>query len=153
MRSTIGTRVIAGGCLLLGFVGGIIATQAVGAAEGSRSVDTGLFSMETGTDAVFRVTLDDNAGAPPARVFLQIFDENGIMVAHREPIVNVGQSASLRVAGPGLLRAHAGMSELSAVAVSARRGLLSSVEVRDADTRSIRLVCPLHNPWPIRPDP
>jgi hypothetical protein len=113
MRNMIGTKVIAGGCLLLGLFAGVAGTQVVGAALSTTLLHTGLFWVSAGGEANFYVSRDDSAGGPPAKVFLQAFDENGTPVARREAVLGVGQSTALRVPGPGHFRVRAAIEPWS----------------------------------------
>ena len=135
------TRLIAIGCLLSGIFVGVAGAQVAETLQ-QRFLNSGLFAVTADERANFHVTLDDQRGAPPALVRLQILDQNGVVVARREVTLLPGQSASLAKSGPGLFRAHAEVVE-SGLLFTKRRTTVGSVEVIDDLKGVIRPSCPL----------
>ena len=135
-------------CLLIGACVGIAGAQAVEVAQ-RRYLNTGLFSLSTDQVARFRVSLDDHAGAPPARVVLQWFSPTGASLGKRETSLLPGQSTTLQTSGPGVFRAHAEVIDPD-LPLSPRRAPVASLEVVDTLTGIVRPTCGF-NPWPIPP--
>ena len=142
-------RIIATGCLLIGLLAGVAGAQIVEAITRLQFLNTGLFTVTADQEAAFHVSLDDRRDAPPARVALRVFDAAGIPVARQDVVLAAGQSTTLRVAGPGVFRAHAQIAE-SALDFTARRQVAGSVEVIDKLTGIIRPTCSF-DPWGLPP--
>jgi hypothetical protein len=115
---------IAWGCLFVAVCTAAAGANALQATVAIRYLRSGLFPLNATTKAVFRVALDDAAGEPPAKVQLYFLDEQGAVVARsRELTLHPGQSASLSIAGPRVVRAYAEIREATTEFRSRRRGV------------------------------
>jgi hypothetical protein len=131
--------VVAATCGLVGVLAGAVGAQVLQIVQ-RRYLNTGMFSVAPGEMATFHLTLEDQAGAPPARVVLQLFDQEGAVVARQDATLLAGQSSMLQAPGPGLFRAHAEMVE-SVSQITQRRTAVGTVEVADTLTGVVRPVC------------
>ena len=129
---------IAIGCLTLGVFVGVAGAQV---AFLRLFLNTGLFHAKT-TDIVrFSTSLDDVQGQPPARVFLQLINASGVVVANKPAVLQPGQSTTLVFTGLGTdVRAHTEVIE-SVAQPTARRRHVSIVEVEDTLTAERKYVC------------
>ena len=113
--------------LIVGIVAGAAGTQAYQTFQLSRFLNSGLFTLADGETVHFNVSLDDNAGAQPATVAMQLTDPRGAIVARQIVTLGPGQSSTLRFARPGAYRAHAELTDIGPF--SARRILVSTIEI------------------------
>ena len=121
------------GCLLIGVCGGAVAAQVVESAWHVRYLNTGLFRLSANQNAEFHATLDDTRAGASATVLMTFIDERGVVVARREVVLQGGQSATLEMAGPAVVRAHAEFAEATSFS-SPRRAIVGSVELLDLTT-------------------
>jgi hypothetical protein len=132
------TKSIVAGCLLIAAFAGMAGAQV--SPPQRQYLNTGLFSVATRETANFYLTLDDQPGAPPARVLLQFLDPSGAVVSSTgEVTLQAGQSVALRRPGPGLFRAHAEVTS-STLPPSARRTPVGTVEVTGLDFAVVRTI-------------
>ena len=113
--------------LIVGIVAGAAGTQAYQTFQLSRFLNSGLFTLADGETVHFNVSLDDNAGALPATVAMQLTDPRGAIVARQIVTLGPGQSSTLRFARPGAYRAHAELTDIGPF--TARRTLVSTIEI------------------------
>ena len=128
---------IACGCLLAGALAGLAGAQVLDTWQ-QRFLNSGPFSVAPGQTASFRVALDEQPGGLPARVLLQLLDENGKVVTESDVTLQPGQWATLHGREPGVFRAHARVVE-SATGLTGRRTVVGTIEV--SDTLTTRPVC------------
>ena len=134
-------------CLLLAVLAGMVGAQVIQPFP-RRYLNTGLFSLTATESAHVYISLDDNPGAPAARVVLQLLDETGTVVARDEATLQAGQSMRLVSPGPGLFRAHAEVTETTTLQLSPRRTPVGSGEAIDNITGRRRQL-PSFDPVPI----
>jgi hypothetical protein len=129
------------GCLLIGVFAGVVGAQVVQGRDRAHYLNTGLFSVGPGEETTFRVTLDDHRTGPPARVSLQLYDQNGAVLLADEVTLQPGESTALQLREPGVFRAHAQVLE-SPLRLSNRRTVVGTVELFDIKTTDPpRFVC------------
>jgi hypothetical protein len=150
MQKQRATKTIAVGCLLVGLLAGAAAAQIVEAIFRVQFLNTGLFTVNADQEAAFHVSLDDQQGSPPARVALRLFDAAGTTVGSQDVALRAGESTTMRIAGPGIFRAHAQIVASTDLEFTARRQVVGSVEVVDKFTGIIRPTCSF-DPWGIPP--
>ena len=143
-------KVIVTGCLLVGLLAGAAAAQAVEAIFRVQFLNTSLFTVTANQDAAFHVTLHDRPDGPPARVALRLFDAAGNVVGGQDVVMRAGESKTVRLAGPGVFRAHAQIVDSSPLDLLARRQVAGSVEVINRLTAEIRPTCSF-DPWGLPP--
>lgn len=141
MKKQTATKTIVVGCLLIGVLAGAAAAQVVDAIFQVQYMNTGLFTMTRGQNAAFHVSLDDRRDGLPARVALAVFDSAGAVVARQDAVLRAGESTTMRIAGPGVFRAHAQIADSSIWDLAARRRVVGSVEVIDGLTAIVRPIC------------
>jgi hypothetical protein len=124
---------IAGGCLLIGVCAGAVGAQVVEGVSPVRYLNTGLFTLSARQNAEFHATLDDTRAGASAKVLMTFIDERGVIVARREVVLLPGQSATLELAGPATVRAHAEFTEATSL-FGPRRAIVGSVERLDLTT-------------------
>jgi hypothetical protein len=105
-------------------------------------LNTGAFLVASGQRVNFSASLDDFATAQPATVLLQLFDQNGVVVAQRQVSLEAGKAATLPYTAPRdlRLRAHAQVMDPELDLVQ-RRTVMGTVEVVDDLKAEIRFVC------------
>lgn len=132
---SIRTKVIwtAVGCLLIGGVAGAVGAQVAEQAWLVRYLNTGLVTLSVRQSAEFHVTLDDTRAGVPSTVMLTFIDERGVTVARRDVVLQGGQSATLAMAGPAIVRGHAELAEGTSF-ISPRRAVVGSMETLDLTT-------------------
>ena len=146
MQKQRATKTIVVGCLLVGSLAGAAAAQVVQAIIRVQFLNTSLFTMTEHQKAAFHVTLSDQAGGPPARVAMRLFDAAGNTVAGQDVVLRAGESKTMRFAGPGVVRAYAQIADSSPLDLTLRRQFHGSVEVIDEITGVVRPTCGF-NPW------
>jgi hypothetical protein len=124
---------IAAGCLLLGVCAGAVGAQVVDQVWVVRYLNTGLVTLSARQSAEFHVTLDDSRTGAPSTVVLTFMDERGVIVARRDVVLQGGQSATLAMTGPALVRGHAELAEATSF-TSPRRAVVGSMELLDLTT-------------------
>jgi hypothetical protein len=137
-------RLAAVGCLVLGVLVAVARAQNVQEWQ----VTTALFSVQAQEVALVNVSLLDQRGAPQARFVLRLFDENGVVVARREEMLEAGKSFSIRYTGPRLVRAVLDMTETTTLLLSAKRRPGLGVDLNDTITGGTRHI-PSYDPVPI----
>ena len=129
------------GCLLVGAGAAAAAAQIVTRPAGVRHFNCGVFPVLGGERAFLYLSLDDAAKQPAARARLQFIDVDGTEIASDDVTLAAGQSASLQIAGPVLVRAPAEVFE-STTTLTSRRTAVGSVHVvDDLATEKPRPVC------------
>jgi hypothetical protein len=140
MQKQRATKTIVAGCLLVGVLAGAAGAQIAEAMFSVRYIHAPLFSVNAYQEAAFHVTLHDRPSGLPARVALQLFDAAGNAVAREDVVLRGGQSATMRVPGPGPFSARAQIVD-SNLDLTGRRQVVGSVEVIDTLTGIIRPTC------------
>lgn len=128
------------GGLLIGVCAGAVAADAVETVWHVRYLNTGLITLSAGQNAEFHATLDDTRAGAPATVIMTFIDERGAIVARRDVVLQGGQSATLEMAGPAVVRAHAEFAEATSF-FSPRRAVVGSMERLDLTTQERGPTC------------
>jgi hypothetical protein len=123
------------GVLVAGVLAGAVGAQVINFGP-PRFLNTGLFLLQADEVANFHVALDDRTSGPPARVLLQLFTQNGTVVARKEAVLEPGQSTTLPFRTPGLYRAHAQILEPD-IRLGPRRIVVSTLEILSFETTAV----------------
>jgi hypothetical protein len=127
---------IAAVCLVAAALAGVVGAQVTQTTQRT-FLNTGLFSVSVNEIAYFHVSLDDQPGAPGAKMLLQLIDETGTVVVWTEQNVRAGHSLTLRTPGPGFFRAHAVVTD-TVSQPNPRRKPLHAAEVINSVTGVVR---------------
>jgi hypothetical protein len=152
MMSKFKMHVIGVAILVTGVGIGVAGAQVAQALSQPSFLNTGLFSVRSGEQARFFVSLDDREDGQPARVALEFIDEDGRVVARKAMTLAAGQSATLAADRPGRYRAHARVLDEPRL-LGARRTVVGTVEVENDNlVFPIRPVCAIDDSYnPVRP--
>ena len=123
---------LAGALLITGAFAGVLGAQVIDSLLRRSFVNTGLFTVGAGEGVNFHIALDDARTGPPARVLMQLFNQNGAAVAREEVLLAPGQSKTLAYRQPGRYRAHAQIMEPDE-RLGSRRIVLGTVEIFPLD--------------------
>ena len=105
--------------------------------ERAHFLNTGLFTVAPGEGVNFHVALDDRRAGAPTTVLLQLFDQDGAVVARDEVSLQPGQSTTLQIDEPGLYRAHAQVLDPRRRACERRTLVGTRGDLRDESRRTL----------------
>ncbi len=131
MSTTWRLRMMGLGLLTLGVVAGAGGAVAAGAVTPG-FLDTGLFTVRPGEQAMFSVSLDAPPGSASATVLLQFLDEAGVVALQQNVLLAPGQSTVLSQAADGRYRAHARVLDQPG-SLGVRRRVVGTVELGSND--------------------
>jgi hypothetical protein len=125
---TMKMKVTTMGLLLIGVSAGAGRAQVVQFPPPTQYINSGLFTVARGEGVNVHVSLDDDRTAPSGSVSVQLFDQNGNMVARQDVTLRPGQSTTLQFRQPGLFRVHAETGKIP-IPLCRRRALIGSAEI------------------------